>query len=171
AALGGPGRAAAGLRRGGDRVAEEVLEVVCGRGVQDAAEVAAHQFDVAPAGAVVEQGDVDGDAAASGGVGHGHPAQVGAGAADLRQQAHPVDDLDGGAADVDGVAAVARAGRALEEDGGEAEPVQPGGGGGAGDARPGDEDGAVGGGQVLHLSGVAARTGPAAAPWTARRPG
>jgi hypothetical protein len=119
-----------------DRVAEHVLGAVPGRLVQDPAEVAAQDLHVA--GEDLGRHGRDRPAVA---IDVGRAAQVGLPRPDLVQDAHLGQHVQvDGAAEVDGVAAVAQTGRAFDDGGAEPVPVEPVGERGTGDARAGDQD-------------------------------
>nr|BFE78928.1 hypothetical protein GCM10020093_015290 [Planobispora longispora] len=124
-----------GLGQGGDRVVEDVLDVVPGRLVEDAAQVAAEDLELAAheRGGHVRPGS-------PGGVDEGDPVDAGPPAADLLQQSHPLQHAQVGAApEVDGLAARTEGGGPLDHGDAAAGTAQPAGQGGTGDAAAGDE--------------------------------
>ena len=126
-----------GAGQAGDRVVEDVLDVITGRLVQDAHQVAADDLQVVrvdDAERAVQAGQP-----LPGGAHVGHSAGPGARRPGRVQDARPPGHLDRRAAQVDGLPAVARRGRPLHHDRGEAEPPQPDGQRLPGHARPRDE--------------------------------
>ena len=112
--------AVAVLGETGDRVAEDVLDVVLRRVVQDSREIAAQDLQFA---ALEGRGGDDQRPAVT--VHIGHFVQAGRGRFDLIEQAHPLEDAQGRAAEVDRVAAVAQFGCAFDDRRREAVAVEP----------------------------------------------
>lgn len=124
----------------GDRVAEQILDVVAGGVVIDLAEVVAHDLHVPVRTGRVDLGQVDpaglGPALAI----QRQPGRSGGQVLDAGQDAHLRRDLHGGAEQVDGMAAgLAQRGRALDDGDLEAVTGQPVGQHRAGDAGARDE--------------------------------
>src|SRR5262249_51179904 len=122
-------------------VAEDVLGVALGRGVQDPRQVASHDLDLGDDPLAAEGVRRDLGQAAPVSVHIGEPALVDAVVADGRHDAHPLHDVLGHAPDVYRVAARSQGGGDLDDGRLEPVPVQPVGQGGSGDAGAGDEDG------------------------------
>ena len=109
-----------GVGQARDRVVEDVLHVIPGGLVQDAHQVAADDLDVLRVDdpeRAVEAGQP-----LPGGAHVGHPAGAGARCPGRVQDSRPPGHFDRRPAQVDGLAAVARRGRPLHHDRGEAEP-------------------------------------------------
>ncbi|GDY50942.1 hypothetical protein SVIO_015650 [Streptomyces violaceusniger] len=144
---GAPGAAAEGhvhpavvVVEGGDGVVEEDVDVVPDRAVEDLGQLSARDFEVMAFLAAGDGLGPDGGDRIALLVEEGDPADADVGVPEPGEHPHPPDDLDRGAADVDGVAATAQCGRLLDEGDREAVPAEPVGQRGTGDAGAGDQD-------------------------------
>jgi len=106
-----------------DGIVEDVLDVIPGGLVQDAHQVTADDLYILR----VDDPEraVDAGQPLPGGAHIGHPAGAGARCPGRVQDSRPPGHFDRRPAQVDGLAAVARRGRPLHHDRGEAEPPQP----------------------------------------------
>jgi hypothetical protein len=117
--------------------------VVADRAVERVGQITAAHLDVQARHAAGDGFGSDRGDQGPVGIHEGEPPGVHVRLAQLRVEPHALDDLAGGAADVDGVAAAADRGGLLDDGDLEAVAVEPVGQGRAGDARAGDEDLAV----------------------------
>jgi hypothetical protein len=123
-----------------DGVVEQELDVVADRRVQRGGQVPAPHLEVLSLDAPGDRVRVQGGHLGAVGVKKGEPAGVDVRVAELRQDPHAPHHVDGGAADVDRVAAPAWGVRLLDDRDLETVPVEPVRQRGAGEAGAGDED-------------------------------
>jgi hypothetical protein len=125
-------------------VAEQVLDVVAGGVVQDRRQFTAHDLDVAVGDPGDQPGEVDVHRALAG-PDEGDQLGAGPGLQDLRQDPHPLGDLDRRPEQVDRVPAPAAAQRrsAFDNRGAEAVALQPVRQRRSGDTGSGDQNGVV----------------------------
>jgi hypothetical protein len=129
----------------GDRVAEQVLDVVAPGVIVDLAEVVAHDLHVPVGGGAVDLGEVNLDGPRPAFAMHCQPVGFGGERLDARQDAHLFRDLHRRAEQVDGVAAGLAQRRSAFDDGDveavTAKPVREHrpGDAGAGDENPHDD--------------------------------
>lgn len=128
------------VMEGGDGVAEEELDLVAHGFVKQVGQVPPAHFHVTAFHSPGEHLGPDGTQGSAVGPHEGDPAAVDVGGAELGQRAHPVDDVQRRAADVDGVPTAAHRARLLHDGDLEAVPLEPVGQRGPRDAGTGDED-------------------------------